>query len=41
MTRLAQTIAQNEAMAAVNRFRDQIGWKRKDEKREDGDADPR
>jgi hypothetical protein len=32
MTRLAQTLAQNEAMAAANRFRDQIGWKREDKR---------
>jgi hypothetical protein len=32
MTRLAQTLAQNEAMAAVNRFRDEIDWKREDKR---------
>lgn len=35
MNRLSQTIAQNEAIAAVNHFRDQVGWKRTDEKREE------
>jgi hypothetical protein len=38
MTRLEATLAQIEAIAAVNRFRDQIGWKRTDEKREAGNA---
>ena len=32
MSRLAQTLAQNEAIAAVNRFREQIGWKREDKR---------
>lgn len=28
MTRLEQTLAQNASIAAVNRFRDKIGWER-------------